>query len=95
MRRGRWSFVVGLLIAFLTLSPVASTAAEQVLAGHGVDVADMDLSVDPGADFYRYANGGWLDRTSIPPDYASIETMSDLEGRTRYPARAASHGASR
>jgi putative endopeptidase len=84
MRRGPRSFVVGLLVAFLTLIPVASTAAEQVLAGHGVDVADMDLRVDPGADFYRYANGGWLDRTSIPPDYASIETMSDLEGRTRY-----------
>lgn len=84
MRRGRWSFVVGLLVAFLALSPVVSTGAEQVLAGHGVDVADMDLSVDPGADFYRYANGGWLDRTAIPPDYASIETMSDLEGRTRF-----------
>ena len=43
----------------------------------------MDLAVDPGVDFYRYANGGWLDRTSIPPDFASIEATSDLEGRTR------------
>ena len=53
------------------------------IAGHGVNPADMDLAVDPGVDFYRYANGGWLDRTTIPPDFASIEAMSDLEGRTR------------
>ncbi len=26
----------------------------------------MDLSVDPGADFFDYANGGWLARNPIP-----------------------------
>jgi len=25
-----------------------------------IDPAEMDQSIKPGDDFYRYANGGWL-----------------------------------
>ena len=28
--------------------------------------ANMDLSADPGVDFFQYANGGWLKRNAIP-----------------------------
>ncbi len=31
----------------------------------------MDLSTSPADDFYRYANGGWLDQNPIPPEYPS------------------------
>lgn len=34
----------------------------------GLDVNNMDLSADPKSDFYRFANGGWLDKTEIPAD---------------------------
>lgn len=64
------------------LAPLQQAVARP-LENSGINLADMDPSVDPGVDFYRYANGGWLDRTTIPPDFASIETMSDLEGRMR------------
>ena len=37
----------------------------------GVDVAGMDRSVDPGEDFYSYANGGWMDETELDPAYPS------------------------
>src|SRR6185436_10906086 len=40
----------------------------------GLDVSGMDRTVAPGVDFYAYANGGWLSRTSIPPDRASFGT---------------------
>jgi putative endopeptidase len=30
-------------------------------------IADMDTSVNPGEDFFRYANGGWLKKNPIPP----------------------------
>jgi putative endopeptidase len=34
----------------------------------GFDLTAMDPSTKPGDDFNRYANGAWLDRTTIPPD---------------------------
>src|SRR6266404_5323840 len=46
--------------------------------GHGISAADMDRSVKPGDDFYHYANGGWLKRTEIPPDRASVSAFNML-----------------
>jgi len=43
-------------------------AAAPEIGEWGFDLTGMDRSVDPGDDFYRYANGGWLDRTEIPSD---------------------------
>jgi putative endopeptidase len=37
----------------------------------GPDRAGMDLSVAPGDDFFRYANGGWLKSAEIPADRSS------------------------
>lgn len=31
-------------------------------------VENMDRSIDPGTDFYQYANGAWLKKAAIPPD---------------------------
>jgi putative endopeptidase len=63
-------------------SPVGSPAASPVAATHGVQIADMDLSVDPAQDFYQYANGGWLARTEIPPDAASYGVFDELYEKT-------------
>jgi putative endopeptidase len=32
---------------------------------------DRDPAADPGVDFYRFANGGWLDTNPIPAGYGS------------------------
>src|SRR5215217_3326260 len=77
------TFLLALVIAIVAGSPLTTLVSAEEIRTHGVNAADMDLAADPGVDFYRYANGGWLDRTTIPPDFASIETMSDLDGRTR------------
>src|SRR6266536_873368 len=45
---------------------------------HGVAVANMDRSVKPGDDFYRYANGAWITRTEIPPDRAGVGVFTKL-----------------
>lgn len=34
----------------------------------GFDSAGADLKANPGDDFFRYANGTWLDRVQIPAD---------------------------
>lgn len=45
---------------------------------HGVSVADMDRSVKPGDDFFEYTNGGWIQRTELPPDRAIVDVFSRL-----------------
>ena len=37
----------------------------------GIDLAGIDRSVAPGADFFAYANGTWMRTTEIPPDRAT------------------------
>lgn len=63
-------------------SPVASPGASPVADSHGIQVADMDLSVDPADDFYLYANGGWLARTEIPADSSSYGVFDELYLKT-------------
>jgi putative endopeptidase len=43
---------------------------------------DMDRSVKPGDDFYRYSNGGWLKTVAIPAGQASFDTRAILAERT-------------
>ena len=38
----------------------------------GFDLAGMDKQTRPGDDFFRYANGAWLDRTPIPADKPGV-----------------------
>ena len=42
------------------------------------DIKNMDKSVKPGDDFFRYANGGWIKRTPIPPEYARWGSFNEL-----------------
>ncbi|HYM75489.1 MAG TPA: M13 family metallopeptidase [Candidatus Dormibacteraeota bacterium] len=48
------------------------------LEPHGVAVDNIDHSVRPGDDFYRYANGEWLKRTDIPADRAGVDVWTKL-----------------
>jgi putative endopeptidase len=62
----------------LTVGTVAGRQADtpqiEAKAGTelGINPEAMDTSVKPGDDFYRYANGSWLDKTEIPGDRSSI-----------------------
>ena len=49
----------------------AAPASVPAAAGVGIDLAGIDKSVQPGDDFYAYANGTWQKTTEIPADRAS------------------------
>jgi putative endopeptidase len=51
---------------------------------HGLYLGWMDTSVAPGADFFRFANGGWLKAHPIPPDrsYWGVDTVLEQENQT-------------
>jgi len=42
----------------------------------------MDRAVRPGDNFFQYANGGWLNRTEIPPDRSRIGVFTILADRS-------------
>ena len=44
----------------------------------GLSKENMDLSVRPQDNFYRYVNGGWINSHEIPSDKTSIGSFSDL-----------------
>jgi putative endopeptidase len=43
--------------------------------------SDRDPSADPGVDFYRFANGGWLDANPIPAGYGSWGAFEEVSRR--------------
>jgi len=62
------------------LLPSASLSAQQSPANeiHGIHVDHTDRTVNPGDDFFRYANGEWLKRTEIPGDRGLVTVFSTL-----------------
>lgn len=83
MRAWRWSRLTTLLSIVLVLFPLLSITAAMQQAGPSLDPANMDISVDPAEDFYRFANGGWLDRAEIPADAPSFGVFEELNDLTR------------
>src|SRR5438046_9117025 len=43
-----------------------------------LDPKDMDTSVKPQDDFFMYADGGWIKRTEIPPEYSRWGGFNEL-----------------
>jgi endothelin-converting enzyme/putative endopeptidase len=72
----RFAGVAAVCAAVCVLATFAQPAPAQET--HGIVVANMDRSVKPGDDFYRYANGEWLKRTEIPPDRVEVNVFTKL-----------------
>lgn len=43
-----------------------------------IDPANMDISVKPGTDFFRYANGGWMKNNPLKAEYARYGIFDKL-----------------
>ncbi|HET6526604.1 M13 family metallopeptidase [Sphingopyxis sp.] len=62
-------------------APAAATDAKPEIGDFGFDLTGMDKSVQPGDDFYAYANGTWAKNTQIPADksnYGMFTALADL-----------------
>lgn len=44
------------------------TKKEERTESHGINLADMDMSVNPKDDFYNFVNGTWMKENEIPDD---------------------------
>ena len=75
------TMVAALAVAALAADAQAPATAQG--AAHGVNKADMDMSVRPGDDFYQYAGGGWLKANPMKPEYSSYGVFNDLAETNR------------
>jgi len=71
------SLSIAIMLGTTMLGGVA-TAGTPKYGPWGVDYTSMDKSVNPGDDFFGYAEGSWLKNTPIAPDKASAGYNSDL-----------------
>lgn len=80
------SIALALGVAGCSTSTVSNTenAVQQTAAASpaglssGITLANMDTTVAPQQDFFRYVNGSWLDNTEIPADKARWGSFDEL-----------------
>jgi putative endopeptidase len=75
-------FASGLSPVAFAADPPAVDAAQPVYGTWGFDAAGADLAVRPGNDFFRYANGTWLDHAKIPGDKPAWTLRLEMTDRT-------------
>jgi putative endopeptidase len=70
-------------------APVPSTS------GSGLDLNAMNRAVDPCADFYQFACGGWIARNPIPADQPRWGRFNELQERNNQVLRGVLEAAAR
>lgn len=83
------SYVLALAACLTLAAPLP--AQQQSITG--LDAAGMDRTVQPGNDFYAYANGTWARSTEIPADRASISGFSSAGKKADEALTSIVHGA--
>ena len=63
------------------LAVAAGTLSAQADHPKPLDRANTDTTCAPCKDFFRYANGGWLDRNAIPGDQSRWGSFNELYER--------------
>ena len=64
-----------------TTAAAASLTETPRMGPWGFDMAGRDTAIAPGKDFFKYANGAYVDRLEIPPDrsrYGAFDRLQEL-----------------
>jgi predicted metalloendopeptidase len=75
-------FVTSSLVSVAVACSRAPGSAPAGAPHSGINLAGMDRSVRPGADFYMFANGTWQRTTEIPADRSSISSGYEAQQET-------------
>jgi putative endopeptidase len=76
---------VPIVLVFLAISlaPADAPRPDATAPRSGIELTGMDRSVQPYEDFYQFANGKWLAKTSIPADRPLIAMFTVLQDHNR------------
>ena len=71
---------IKILLIIMTLGLLSACKTQTDKQKPALEVSNMDLAVNPGDDFYSYANGAWIKKTTIPEDksrYGSFDILQE------------------
>ncbi|MDX2437215.1 MAG: M13-type metalloendopeptidase [Acidobacteriota bacterium] len=71
------------VMCFVLAACGQQASEEEVVLTGGIELANMDTSVRPQDDFFRYVNGSWLATTEIPADRNTTGVFMDLRDNAR------------
>lgn len=69
-------------VAAASAERTIATDAKPELGDFGVDLSQQDPNTKPGDDFFRFANGKWLDEFELPADRSNYGSFSVLGDRS-------------
>mgnify|MGYP002858374314 CR=1 FL=1 len=77
------------LIAMTVLCTMAAGCAEQTAntpeqkndVVPAIELSNMDTSINPADDFFRYANNNWLKNNPIPEEYSTFGAFTEIDQR--------------
>ncbi|CAD5249542.1 putative endopeptidase [Alteromonas sp. 38] len=64
-------------------SQAPTAVSQQQELKSGVNKENMDLTADPGNDFFQYVNGTWVDNLEIPADKSSYGAFTILRDESQ------------
>ncbi len=62
---------------------ITGCSRKEATTGVGIDKANFDTTVQPGKNFFQYANGSWIKANQIPADQVRWGTFSILAENNR------------
>ena len=89
----RWFCAAAAAALALTVQPALAQPAKDLTKAPGMgtwgfDLAGRQAGASPGDSFYRYANGGYMDRLVIPADRSTYGAFNALDELSRDRMRA-------
>jgi len=70
------STITSVICSFAAVVAAPEPQTEQNLPP--LDASNRDSSVKPGDDFFLFANGSWIKKTEIPPEYSRWGAFNEL-----------------
>ena len=73
---------IAMMIAGTMIAGCTPKEQENEAVNPAINLKNMDLSINPADDFFRYCNNNWLKNNPIPEEYSSFGAFTEIDRHT-------------